>query len=68
MFQFRMNFVLELFAVDGTAPSAGSRGIAGLKHEVGDNAVEYDVIIVAFLRQGCKIIASLGQKFMSVCV
>lgn len=50
MFQVGVDFVCEFFAVDGATASTGSGRIACLKHEVGDDAVEDDVVVVAFLR------------------
>lgn len=49
MFQFSVDFVCKLFAIDGATASTGSGRIACLEHEVGDDAVEDDVIVVAFL-------------------
>lgn len=50
MFQAVVDFVCELFTVDGATASTGSGRIACLKHEVGDDAVEDDIVVVAFLR------------------
>lgn len=50
VFQAGVDFVCELFAVNGATASTGSGRIACLKHEVGDDAVEDDVVVVAFLR------------------
>ena len=50
MFQAGVDLVCELFAVDGATTSTGSGRIACLKHEVGDDAVKDDVVVVAFLR------------------
>ena len=50
MFQVGVDFICKLFAVDGATASTGSGRIACLEHEVGDDAVEDDVVVVAFLR------------------
>lgn len=50
MFQVGVYFVCELFAVDGATASTGSGRITSLEHEVGDDAMEDDVVVVAFLR------------------
>lgn len=50
MFQASVDFICELFAVDGATALTGSGRIACLKHEVGDDAVEDVVVEVAFLR------------------
>lgn len=52
VFQFASNLVLEFLAVNGAAASAGAGGIAGLDHEVGDNAVEDDIVVVTALSEG----------------
>ena len=54
-----MYLVLELLSVDGTTTSAGAGGIAGLDHEVGDDAMEYYVVIVAALGETCEVLARL---------
>lgn len=51
--------VLEFVAVDRAATSPGAGGIAGLYHEVGDDTVEYYVVVVAALGKACKILAGL---------
>lgn len=59
MFQCRADFILELFAVDRAAPSACAGGVAALDHEIGDDAVEDHVVVVAALCEGCKVLAGL---------
>lgn len=59
MFQAGMYLVFELFGVDGTAAAAGAGGVAGLEHEVGDYAVEEDVVVVAALGEGGEVFAGL---------
>lgn len=55
------NLVLEFLAVDGASSSAGAGGITGLDHEVGDDAVEDDIVIVASLSKDRKVLASLSE-------
>ena len=54
-----MYFVLELLTVDGGAAAAGTGGIASLEHEIGDYAVEEDIIVVAAAGEFGKIFAGL---------
>lgn len=54
-----MYLVFELVAVDRAAASAGAGRIAGLDHEIGDDAVEYYVVVVAALGKACKVLAGL---------
>ena len=61
MLKVLLYFILEFLAVDGTASPASAGRIARLYHEVGDNAVENDVVIVAPLRKGCEIFACLEE-------
>lgn len=62
MLQSRMNLVLELFAVDRAASATGSSGIASLYHEVRDDAMEDDVVVVASLSESRKVLASLQDQ------
>jgi hypothetical protein len=57
-----VDFVLEFLAVDRASSTAGAGGIAGLDHEVRDNAVEDDVVVVASLREGREVLACLGSQ------
>lgn len=61
MLKVLLYLIFKFLAVDGTASSAGAGRIARLYHEVGDNAVEDDVVIVAPLREGCKVFACLVE-------
>lgn len=54
-----MDLVVEFLAVDGRAAAARARRVAGLEHEVGDYAVEEEVIVVAPLREGFEVFAGL---------
>ena len=49
MFKARVYFILELVAVNGGTATAGASGVTGLKHEVGDDAVKDDIVVVAAL-------------------
>lgn len=60
MLQLGGDLVLELLAVDGGAAAAGAGGVAGLDHEVGDDAVDEEVVIVAALGEGGEVLARLG--------
>ena len=59
MLQSGVNLILEFLAVNRASSSAGAGRIAGLDHEVGYNAVEDDVVVVASLRERGKIVTSL---------
>lgn len=59
MLQARMYLILELLAVDGAAAATGAGGVAGLKHEVWDYAVEDYVVVVAALCERGKVLAGL---------
>lgn len=41
------------------ASATGASRIAGLNHEVGDYAVDDDIVVVAPLGQGCEVLACL---------
>ena len=56
----RVDLVFELLAVDGGAAAAGAGGVTRLGHEVGDDAVEDGIGIVAAADEGGKVIACLG--------
>lgn len=60
MFQLSVDLVLKLLAVDGASPPAGAGGIAGLDHEVGNDAMDNDIVVVASLGKGRKVLACLG--------
>lgn len=59
MLQGRVNFVLELVAVDGSSSAAGAGWVSGLEHEVGDYAVEEEVVVVAAAGEGFEVLAGL---------
>ena len=53
------DFVGESAAVDGGAAAAGARGVAGLDHEVADDAVGGDGVVVACCGEGGEVVAGL---------
>ena len=58
-----MDLVGEFLAEDGAAAAAGASGVAGLYHEVGDDAVDEDVVVVASGGESGEILAGLeGEK------
>lgn len=56
----RVDLVLELFAKDGAAATAGAGRVAALDHEVGDDAVEDGGVVVAAADEGGEVLAGLG--------
>lgn len=58
------DLVFEFFAVDGLASATGTGGVAGLDHEVGDDAVEDDIVVVSALGKGSEVFA--GTRGMVV--
>lgn len=61
MLQQRGYLVLEFLPVyAGTAPT-GTGWIAGLKHEVGNYAMEDYAVVVPTLGEGFKVLAGLGR-------
>lgn len=64
MLQIAANLVLEFFAVDRAASAAGAGRITGLDHEVGDNAVEDDIVVVASLCESGKVLAGLDSLIL----
>ena len=55
------DFVGESAAVDGGAAAAGAGGVAGLDHEVADDAVGGDGVVVACCGEGGEVVAGLGR-------
>lgn len=53
--------VLEGLAVDGAAASARARGVAALDHEVLDDAVEGDAVVVALGGELLEVAARQGR-------
>lgn len=64
VFQRSMDFVLELLAIDGATAPASASGIAGLDHEVGDDAVKNNVVVVSSLGKGREVLAGLGRMIV----
>ncbi len=67
MLQARIDLIFELFTVDGSTAAAGAGRIAGLQHEVWDDAVEDDVVVVAALGEGGEVGAGLEDKLLAPC-
>ena len=61
MLQSRIDLIFKLFAVDGSAAAAGAGRVAGLEHEVWDDAVEDDVVVVAAFSEGGEVGAGLEE-------
>ena len=53
------DFVREAAAVDGGAAAAGACRVAGLDHEVADDAVGGDGVVVACCGEGGEVVAGL---------
>lgn len=62
MLQSRIYLILELFTINGSAATPGTGGVAGLQHEVRDDAVEDYVVVVAALGEGGEVIAGLKKS------
>lgn len=59
MFEVGMDLVSEFLAEDGAATATGTGGIAGLDHEIRDDAMDEDVVVVAPGGEGGEILAGL---------
>ena len=57
--QLRDDFIGESATVDGGASTAGAGGVAGLDHEVADDAVAGDGVVVAGGGEGGEVVACL---------
>jgi len=57
--ELRDDLVGESAAVDGRASAAGAGGVAGLDHEVADDAVAGDGVVVAGGGEGGEVVACL---------
>lgn len=55
------DLILEFLAVDGAAAAASASRITGLDHEVGDDSVENDIVVVSSLRESRKVLAGLEE-------
>ena len=54
------NLIFEFLSVDGASSTASAGRISALDHEIGDDSMKDDPIVVASLRQGGKVLAGLG--------
>ena len=61
VFQGGFDFVFELFTIDGITAAACASRVASLDHEIRDDAMEDDVVIVAPLSESREIFASFGR-------
>lgn len=59
MFEGGGYLVFEFLAVDGGPAAAGARGVASLEHEVWDDAVEEEGVVVAARGEGGEVCAGL---------
>jgi hypothetical protein len=56
-----VDLVLKFLAVDAAAAAAGAGRVTALDHEVGDDAVEDDSIVVAALGELLEVLDRLGR-------
>ena len=61
VFEIGVDLVGEFVAEDGAAAPAGAGGVAGLDHEVRDDAVDEDVVVVAPGGEGGEVLAGLEE-------
>lgn len=61
MFQRRVDLVRELVAVYARPPASRARGVACLHHEVRDDPVEDDVVVIAARSEGREVRTCLGR-------
>ena len=62
MLQARIYLIFELFTIDGCATTSRTGGIASLQHEVRDDAVEDDVVVVPALGQSGEVVTGLENS------
>ncbi len=62
MFKRRVDLIFEFLAVDGCSTPSGACRVAGLEHEVGDYAVEENVVIVTAAGELSKVFACLENN------
>lgn len=60
MLQGSLDFVFELFTIDGATTAAGASRVASLDHEVRDDAMKDDVVVVAPLSESREVLAGFG--------
>lgn len=65
MLERRVEFVFKLAAEDGATTTTGTSRIATLDHEVGDDAVEYNVVVLARISEAGKVLAGLYDYTVS---
>lgn len=64
MLQGCADLVLKLLAVHGASSAPCPGGIAALDHEVGDDTMEDDIVVVAALREGGEVPTSLQNQVL----
>jgi hypothetical protein len=64
VFQGRHNLILKLFSIYRSSTTTSTSRISTLYHETGDNAVENNAVVIAFLCQSCEVAASLGRVLL----
>lgn len=64
VFQRRVDLVFKLVPVDACPSAPRPRRVARLDHEVRDDSVEDDAVVVVSLRQRRKVLARLGRVFV----
>ena len=60
VFQRSVDLVFEFVPVDTRAAAPCACGVTSLDHEVGDDSVEDDAVVVVSLRQGREVLACFG--------
>jgi hypothetical protein len=61
MLQSSFDFIFELFSIDGATAAACASRVASLDHEVRDDAMEDDVVVVAPLSESREVLAGFGR-------
>ena len=59
MFKMRVDLIGEGMAPAGLTAAAGACGVASLDHEIGDDAVDGDIFVVAASDEGEEVLAGL---------
>lgn len=60
MFQGSLDLVFEFLAVYRAASAPGAGRVASLNHEVGNNAMEDDIVVVTPLSESRKVLTGFG--------
>lgn len=63
MFQGWLNLILKFLAVYRRSASTCACWIAALDHEIGNDAMEDDIVVVASLCEGCEVLAGFRSVF-----